>query len=144
MKRTKRKARSTKAGRKIIAALTELVEAIESGEPLESRFTVRTVELPDPGVYDPAGVRRTRAKVGVSQALFAAMLGVSAVLVRSWEHGDRTPAPWARRLLDEVNRDPAHWAGMIRHTTVLPKPVGSRPKARGNRPPPGRRTGAAT
>jgi hypothetical protein len=34
--------------------------------------------------------------------------------VQSWERGVRTAAPWARRLLDEVNRDPSHWREMLR------------------------------
>lgn len=114
-KRRGRRAKGTPAGREIIEALTELVEAVESGEPLERRFTVRTVELPDePGPYDAKRVRATRALIGASQTVFARMLGVSTVLVQHWENGSRVPAPWARRLLDEVNRDPRHWQAMLR------------------------------
>jgi hypothetical protein len=36
------------AGARIIKALTELLEALESGEPLEKRFIVRTLERPTP------------------------------------------------------------------------------------------------
>jgi hypothetical protein len=42
------------------------------------------------------------------------LLGVSVALVQSWEQGQRSPAICARRLLDEVNRDPGHWRGMRR------------------------------
>lgn len=104
-------------GREIIASLTELAETLETGGPgadLE-RFTARTAVMPDaPGNYGASRVRSTRDRVGVSQAVFANLLGVSAVLVASWEQGSRVPAPWARRLLDEVNRDPRHWRGMVR------------------------------
>jgi DNA-binding transcriptional regulator YiaG len=60
-----------------------------------------------PSAYDAAGVRATRDRLGDSQAIVAHLLDVAAVPVRAWEQAHRTPAPWARRLLDEVNRDPA-------------------------------------
>jgi DNA-binding transcriptional regulator YiaG len=113
--RRKPSAAAIAKGKEIIASLTELVEAVEAGVPLESRFTVRTAEAPDPpAAYDGKTVRATREKIGASQALFASVLGVSAALVQSWEQGNRRPAVWARRLLDEVNRDPVHWRGMLR------------------------------
>jgi putative transcriptional regulator len=109
------KNRSTSAGREIIAGLTELVEAAERGEDLSARFTVRTVELPDePKMYDALAVRRTRELLGASQSLFARLIGVSVGLVRSWEQGVRKPAPIARRLLDEINREPARWRRMLK------------------------------
>lgn len=110
-----RRLRGTRAGREIIGALTELVDAIESGEPIAQRFTVRTVELPDePRAYNAKRIRAARDRIGASQAVFARLLGVSTVLVQHWENGSRAPAPWARRLLDEVNRDPRHWQAMLR------------------------------
>ena len=118
-----RSARSDAAeakGREIIASLTELAETLESGGPeadLE-RFTARTAEAPDaPGTYRADRTRSTRDRIGVSQAVFAQLLGVSTVLVASWEQGSRVPAPWARRLLDEVNRDPNHWRAMVRRAS---------------------------
>jgi DNA-binding transcriptional regulator YiaG len=107
--------KGTKAGREIVGALTELAEVIESGQPLRSRFTVRTVAMPDdPFEYDARGVQRVRKTIGASQSLFARLLGVSTVLVQHWESGQRRPAPWARRLLDEMTRDPDHWRAMLR------------------------------
>lgn len=105
----------TAKGREIVASLREAAEVERAGIPVESRFTVRTVELPDaPATYDAAAVRATRQRLAASQAIFARLLGVSAMLVRAWEQGQRTPALWARRLLDEVNRDPTHWRAMLR------------------------------
>jgi DNA-binding transcriptional regulator YiaG len=112
---TRRSGRMTAKGREIVASLTEALEVEQAGIPLESRFTVRTVTVPDePRTYDANAVRATRDMIGVSQPIFAHLLGVSAMLVRAWEQGQRVPALWARRLLDEVNRDPRHWRGMIR------------------------------
>lgn len=110
-----RAGRMTAKGREIVASITEAVEVERARIPVESRFTVRTVEMPDaPAPYDAAAVRATRHRLTVSQAIFAQLLGVSAMLVRAWEQGQRKPAPWARRLLDEVNRDPSHWRAMLR------------------------------
>jgi DNA-binding transcriptional regulator YiaG len=47
------------------------------------------------------------------------MLGVSKVLVQSWEQGARRPSRLARRLLDEINARPHHWAALVR-----PRPGG--------------------
>src|SRR5205823_4956392 len=99
-----RSGRMTAKGREIVASLTEAIEVERAGIPLKSRFTVRTVTVPDaPKTYNANSVRATRDMIGVSQPIFAHLLGVSATLVRAWEQGQRMPAPWARRLLDEVN-----------------------------------------
>jgi putative transcriptional regulator len=105
----------TAKGREIVASLSQAVEVERSGMPLASIFSVRTVELPDkPSQYDAASIRATREKIGVSQAIFAHLLGVSVMLVRAWEQSQRVPAMWARRLLDEMNHDPPHWRRMLR------------------------------
>jgi DNA-binding transcriptional regulator YiaG len=107
--------RMTAKGREILASLQGAIEVERSGVPIESRFTVRTVELPvEPRRYDPTNIRLTRDKFGASQVIFAHLLGVSPMLVRAWEQGQRKPAPWARRLLDEINRDSRHWRSMLR------------------------------
>ena len=112
-------ATSSKQGRRSVAArviqgLTELSEALRSGEPLERRFTVRTVTVRDPTKYSPRQIRQTRLRLGISQALFARLVGVSVKLVEHWESGIRTPSPLARRLLDEINADPDHWQRKLR------------------------------
>lgn len=53
------------------------------------------------------------ARLNVSQPVFAQLLGISAVLVRWWERGARSPAPIARRLLDQV--DPKRFLSLVRH-----------------------------
>lgn len=100
--------------REIIADLKELHATLKAGTPLREKYTVRTVRpVPDPAEYDPADVRSTRELVGVSQPVFARMLGVSAALVRSWECGQRKPAPIARRLLDLIRANPSTWREMV-------------------------------
>ena len=110
-----KKIKRTSAGTRIIQGLTELVEALEQGEPLEKRFNVRTVELPQrPRQYGPAKVKATRESLSASQPIFASLLGVSTALVQHWEQGLRKPSAMACRLLDEINRNPRRWAQLIR------------------------------
>ncbi|MGH7215364.1 MAG: helix-turn-helix domain-containing protein [Tepidisphaeraceae bacterium] len=102
-------------GERLIRGLRDLKDALERGEPLASRFTVHTVErIPDPPQFKPARVRSVRARVGASQTVFAQLVGVSPELIRSWEQGFRKPSPLARRLLEQIERDPRPWVRMIR------------------------------
>ena len=111
----KREPKSTKAGRRIIAALTELADSLKRGEPIDARYTIHTVTLPDePSVYGPADVRALRDGLDASQAVFARLLGVSAKLVQAWERGDRQPAGPVRRLMYDMVADPAKWKRFLR------------------------------
>ena len=49
-----------------------------------------------------AQIRAIRAKAGVSQAVFAAHIGVTTGLVSKWECGDKRPGRMARKLLSLV------------------------------------------
>lgn len=109
------RARATpRVGNRLVASLTDLRDALRSDVPLSKRFTVRTVRMPaDPSAYDPAAVRRTRERLGASQAVFAKLVGVSKVLEQSWEQGTRKPSKLACRVLDEINRDVEQWRRRI-------------------------------
>jgi putative transcriptional regulator len=100
-------------GREIIDGLTEIRDALRDGAPLASRFDVRHVEIPEPSKYGAKKVKQTRLKLNASQPVFASLIGVSTILEKAWEQGRRQPSPMARRLLDEINRDPQHWAAML-------------------------------
>ena len=111
----KANAAATAMGKAILADLTEFAEALETGVALGSKYTIRRVEIPAPPAdYAPTAVRSTRDKIGVSQSVFSHLLGVSTILVQAWEQGNRVPAAWARRLLDEMNHDPKRWRAMVR------------------------------
>lgn len=101
-------------GKRLISRLTDLRDALRSDVPLSERFTVRTARMPAaPSAYDAAAVRRTREKLGASQAVFAKLVGVSKVLEQSWEQGTRKPSKLACRILDEINRDVERWRRRI-------------------------------
>jgi putative transcriptional regulator len=102
------------AGAKLVGAFEEAIALMRTGEPLEKHFTVRTYKVEfTPRDYGPDDVRRVRGLLGMSQVLFARFLGVDANTVRSWEQGTRPPSSIARRFMDEIENDPAHWRQRI-------------------------------
>jgi DNA-binding transcriptional regulator YiaG len=101
------------AGAEMLEGLRAFRDALRRGEKIEGRFTVRTLELdPErllPNEYNSEAVRTTRDRLGVSQPIFAQLLGVSLKLIQSWEQGTRKPEMLARHVLDDINRNPAEW-----------------------------------
>jgi putative transcriptional regulator len=121
---TARAARRRISPREIIEGLRELEASLKNKAPLEQVFTVRTVELDlRPRDHDGESVRSTRRSLGASQAVFARLMGVSVATVEAWEQGMRKVNLTARRLLDEINRDPKHWIKMLRDSARLKRPA---------------------
>jgi DNA-binding transcriptional regulator YiaG len=61
---------------------------------------VRQVIVIPPTAWDGARIKTFRASLGISQAAFATLLGVSLPLVRAWEQNVRPPHASHARLLD--------------------------------------------
>jgi putative transcriptional regulator len=57
-------------------------------------------------VFKPADVRAVRARLGLSQAEFALLIGVSLATLRNWEQGRRVPEGPARALLRVAAANP--------------------------------------
>jgi putative transcriptional regulator len=108
-------------GQRIITGLTELRDTLRAGTPLEKFFTVRTVEVPEPLEFNADRIKALRSRLQMSQGVFAQLLGVSTILVQSWEQGAREPSPIARRLLGEMEIDPRRWQRMIVTMPVEPQ-----------------------
>jgi putative transcriptional regulator len=123
----KKKPKGAPAGRELIAGLREALRAAQSGD--YSNLIVREIEIADPREYRAADVKALRAKLGVTQGIFARLVGVSTDLVAHWEHGIRTPAPLARRLLDKINENPATYLSSVVKRGQVTSPAGSRRKA---------------
>ena len=113
-------------------AMTELRSIMAAGESPSGngRLTVRTIEVEEPSQYDARDVKETRAVLNVSQSVFAQLVGVSDVLVRSWERGVRSPAPIARRLLDQIRAHPDQFATLVRPVNGTPREVVRRENSR--------------
>jgi putative transcriptional regulator len=112
--RTKAGQRRPRVADEIMAGMRELERMMDEGKVPEQAFTVRTIVIPKPGVYRARDVRALRSSLGVSQAVFASLIGVSVVLVKSWERGARQPSPMARRLLDTIRSNPSRWIAAVR------------------------------
>ncbi len=115
----KKETHLSEAGAEIVGALEAFLDVLQGGGEIAERFTVRTVQLDlNPRDYKAEDVKKTRAILGLSQALFARFLGVSVHAVRAWERGDRELSPMARRFLDEIATSPEHWKARLRESIV--------------------------
>jgi len=118
-------------GEKLIEAMTEFTQALESGEPLRGKLTGHTLAIHlTPKRYTAKDVRATRRILGASQSFFARFIGVALGTVRAWEQGRNVPSGAAARLLDEIRLNPEFWKGRFvsvlrRHSTVR-APAGRR------------------
>jgi putative transcriptional regulator len=80
----------------------ELVESIQEGGAI-LRGEVQATRESD---FEDPEVAEIRAEYGLSQAKFAAMLGISVRTLQNWEQGRRHPHGPARVLLRVAARHP--------------------------------------
>ena len=81
----------------------ELLESVREGGAIlrGERRPSRSFE------YAEEEVRSVRERYGLSQAKFAALMGISVATLRNWEQGRRQPEGSARVLLRVVARHPS-------------------------------------
>ncbi len=89
----------------------------EQADAPPSRLAARLARLAPPGLRQPkaaaqapamdaAYARRVRAATGLTQAEFAARIGVPIETLRNWEQGKRAPRGPARALLKVIESAP--------------------------------------
>jgi DNA-binding transcriptional regulator YiaG len=102
--------------------MEELVDTMEAGgmEAVRNKFTVRKVRVTKFAVpdLDKTDVVAIRNSLGVSQPVFAALVGVSPSLVKAWEQGSKAPSGVALRFLAEIRRNPKYWMQRVREAAV--------------------------
>jgi putative transcriptional regulator len=86
---------------------SELIEGMRALQKIGvvDGATMREFEvslLGPPPVFMAKDVTKLREKYGVSQAVFAAILNVSASTVQKWEQGQKAPGAAASKLLQVV------------------------------------------
>lgn len=103
-------ARLSPLAEEMAAGLSAFCDALESGEPIGDRFTVRTVSFDlSPRVYRAEDVKALRRTLNASQVIFAKFLGVSVAALRAWERNTRAVPPIACRFMDELVANPDVW-----------------------------------
>lgn len=65
---------------------------------------IKALCLPSKRAFRPEDIRRIRKANHVSQAVFAAILGIGKTTVQQWEQGQKRPSGPAQRLLDLIDR----------------------------------------
>jgi putative transcriptional regulator len=116
----KQNMRSDSFTEQMARSMAEMKSIMSAGESPtgDGRLTVRTIRVAEPGEYDAKRIKKVRAVLNVSQAVFARLIGVSDVLVRSWERGARNPAPVARRLLDQIRAHPSQFVQLVQNSPI--------------------------
>jgi DNA-binding transcriptional regulator YiaG len=94
------KAKLSSRGERDVKALNQFADDLETGVPIESKYSVRRVRVIEtPSFYSAARVQVVRELIGPSQEAFAQLLAVSLTTIQSWQRGLRQPSPIARRFL---------------------------------------------
>lgn len=84
------------------SAFEELKESVRQAGQIkrgERRASRRTI-------YKPADIRAIRERLGLSQARFAMLMGISVSTLQNWEQGRRVPDGPAQMLLRVADRHP--------------------------------------
>lgn len=99
-------------GQDLIAGLMEAI-AFERGHRRDGvrvqqvARTARDAMVRAPKLYSATQIAKVRARLNLSQRIFAEALNVSPETVRAWEQGKRTPDGAALRLLEFTEKRPA-------------------------------------
>ena len=91
------KAKLSKNGQELVAALSEVLADVTGAKPLKGRV----IDVPD--LID---VRAIRKRLGMSQQQFARTFGLKAATLRNWEQGRTHPDGPAKVLLTIIGRKP--------------------------------------
>lgn len=98
------------AMRSLMTGLKALAAAGTEFAPAPARTMGGSVDGPD--------VRRLRARLMMSQGLFATSYGIPLPTLRQWERGTRRPDATARAYLSVIARDPDGVAAIFAGTTT--------------------------
>jgi putative transcriptional regulator len=86
-------------------AIQSLKEHV-AGEGRTTILSARAAEVDAPPAFPAERIRQLRERMGLSQTLFAAVLGVDADTVRAWEQRRREPSASTARLLEITEEQP--------------------------------------
>ncbi|MDR0905738.1 MAG: helix-turn-helix domain-containing protein [Oscillospiraceae bacterium] len=93
----------SKIGQELIKAMQEVVDYSEGKVELR---TSRLRVVPVCATYSAEEIKNVRSNLGMTQGVFADVIGVSRKTVESWEAGRYQPDGAARRLISVLQKDP--------------------------------------
>ena len=85
--------------------MTGLQEAIDDAKSKTPKLQRRIVTFEPVKIYTSAEIKKIRQETGLSQKVFAGVLGVSDKTVEAWEAGTNHPSGAASRLLSILETD---------------------------------------
>ncbi|MCK9589518.1 MAG: helix-turn-helix domain-containing protein [Terrimicrobiaceae bacterium] len=91
------------SGPALVAATENLSDALDGSE----KITLRRFHVSPKPEIKPKEIAAIRRHLNVSQAVFAAYLGVRPASVMSWEYGTRRPSGAALKLLSIIRQNPS-------------------------------------
>ena len=94
----------SKMGQELIEALQEVLDYAQG--KIELRTTRLSIS-PVCETISAESIKETRKMLGMSQGVFAIVMGVSKKTVESWEAGRYVPDGAARRLISIMKTDPS-------------------------------------
>jgi len=94
----------SKMGQELIESMQELLDY--SAGKIDLRTTKFSIS-PVCETISVEEIKETRKKLGMSQSVFALVIGVSKKTVESWEAGRYNPDGAARRLITIMQSDPS-------------------------------------
>ena len=92
-----KKAKHSRAGKRLISAMQEVVAHVEGKVALPMRY----LEIPE-----DVDVKAIRSRLGLSQAEFSRRYAVSQRSLQEWEQGRRRPDGAVRAYLTVIERNP--------------------------------------
>ena len=100
-----KKYKGLSTGEELITALEQAVE-YEKGKKVKgvTRYKIKVKPLPH---YKGKSIRSIRNRLGLTQATFAFIMGVSIKTVEAWESGRNEPQGPAQRILYLLDNDNA-------------------------------------
>ena len=99
--------------------MQSLEEAKNHAKGKKNYAKVTTWEIIPTAIFSGSDVKRIRHKVGLSQPLFAELLGVSVKTIRAWEQDISHPSRASSRLLEAFDRSREHCLALYRDIGVI-------------------------
>jgi len=99
---------------KLFKDLKESIEGMDdflNGKKVKG-LTIKTVEIEPIAVYSAKEIKRLRARLKLSQAVLAGILGVTDKAVQAWEAGTNQPTGPAARMIDLLEKKPEEVVSM--------------------------------